>query len=203
MFVKGLTAGASVVLQSSAKIAILDVGSGEVKSIALPTSTSKLRAVSAQGDRALFEVPENGTQSFVFAAVDGYRREVFRANSQRADIVHAKRIELMYLLADGTSATACLMLPPGGTTQPQPTVVEVYPDRPYGECMNPNTFSSWNPELLATAGYAVLVPATPRSSIRNEREPTANVTEVVLAVVDAAIERGYVNPHELALLGVS
>jgi dipeptidyl aminopeptidase/acylaminoacyl peptidase len=58
-----------------------------------------------------------------------------------------------------------------------------------------------NPQLLAAAGYAVLVPSMPRHW--SSHEPSAGLADQVLAAVDAAVKIAPVDPGRLALWGHS
>ncbi len=115
-----------------------------------------------------------------------------------ARVIHWKGI-------DGEPLGGTLLLPPGYRPGVRlPLVVNVY-----GGAMGSTFVSSFggrggstpamNMHILATRGYAVLLPDAP---LRQGRTMT-DIVQVVMAGVDAAIEQGYADPDRLAIIGQS
>jgi dipeptidyl aminopeptidase/acylaminoacyl peptidase len=106
--------------------------------------------------------------------------------------------------ADGQKLRGALLLPPGyAANQRAPLVVWVYGGS--NGSANINTFglvgqgATFNMQVLATRGYAVLFPDAP---VREGRV-TEDLLRTVMPGVDAAIDQGYADPDRLAVMGQS
>ena len=131
-------------------------------------------------------------------------RQVTRLNEHldRYELGDTRVIEWKGL--DGQSLRGALLLPPGYEgKQKLPLVVWVYGGS--NGSANVNTFgltghgTTFNMEILATRGYAVLFPEAPikPGSI------TKDLMASVMPGVDAAIAQGYADPDRLAIMGQS
>jgi dipeptidyl aminopeptidase/acylaminoacyl peptidase len=105
---------------------------------------------------------------------------------------------------EGKKLRGALLLPPGyQDKQRLPLVVWVYGGS--NGSANVNTFgltghgSTFNMQVLATRGYAVLFPDAP---VREGRA-TSDLVAAVMPGVDAAIEQGYADAERLAIMGQS
>lgn len=105
---------------------------------------------------------------------------------------------------DGQKLRGALLLPPGyAENQRLPLVVWVYGGS--NGSANVNTFgltgqgATFNMQVLATRGYAVLFPDAP---VREGRV-TEDLLRTVMPGVNAAIDQGYVDPDRLAVMGQS
>lgn len=105
---------------------------------------------------------------------------------------------------DGRPLRGALLLPPGyQDTQRLPLIVWVYAGDTGSS--NVNTFgltghgSTFNMQVLATRGYAVLYPDIPIGV----GTIAADVMNAVMPGVNAAIDRGYADPERLAVMGQS
>lgn len=107
---------------------------------------------------------------------------------------------------DGRMLTSWLLLPDGPAgTRPPPVVVLIYPGADY------RTAPSWlqpggerrhiNPAVLASAGYAILVPSLP--DLAGSPVARDDLADRVLAIVDQAAATGIVDGSRVALVGHS
>src|SRR5690606_10931803 len=107
---------------------------------------------------------------------------------------------------DGRPLSSWLLLPPAGVRRgPAPVVVYLYPGRSY------RSAPAWllpggdrrhlNPAVLASAGYAVLVPSLPEppSGVRDR----GGLAGTLLAIVDAAGAVAEIDTGRVALAGHS
>lgn len=106
--------------------------------------------------------------------------------------------------SDGRPLRGALLLPPGyQDKQRLPLVVWVYAGDTGSS--NVNTFgltghgSTFNMQVLATRGYAVLYPDAPIAAGRI----SADLMNAVMPALDAAIDQGYADPERLAVMGQS
>lgn len=105
---------------------------------------------------------------------------------------------------DGQRLRGALLLPPGyQEKQRLPLVVWVYGGSNGSASVNAFGLTgqgvTFNMQVLATRGYAVLFPDAP---VREGRV-TQDVLNAVMPGVDAAIEQGYADPNRLAVMGQS
>lgn len=106
---------------------------------------------------------------------------------------------------DGQALTSWLYLPPGLRPGGRPPLVVVpyagddYPEPPSSQALGSERLHV-NVQVLAGAGYAVLVPSLPYAK---GREPMDGLADQVLAVVDAAAAQAPVDAGRLAVWGHS
>jgi dipeptidyl aminopeptidase/acylaminoacyl peptidase len=112
---------------------------------------------------------------------------------------------LQWTSPDGEERRGALLLPPGhqGET-PLPLVVWIY-----GGTMGSNFVNrfglqfgdipAFNNHILATRGYAVLLPDAP---VRTGT-PAQDVVDAVLPAVEESVEAGYADPDRIAIMGQS
>jgi dipeptidyl aminopeptidase/acylaminoacyl peptidase len=99
---------------------------------------------------------------------------------------------------NGKKLQSALLLPPDYESGKQyPTVIEVYYGSYQSGLLNTfgKTYSSW----LTTHGYAVLLPDLPFGG----PNPAEAITDLLLRVMDAAIDQGYTDPDRVGILGGS
>lgn len=108
----------------------------------------------------------------------------------------------------GRSLLGWALLPAGDRRGPLPTVVWLYGGQLQGDDPPPESRAAYagSPvfagQLWAARGYAVLYPSTPiRGGARSD--VPAELAEAVVAALDAASQRGWVDPHRVGLLGHS
>jgi dipeptidyl aminopeptidase/acylaminoacyl peptidase len=108
-----------------------------------------------------------------------------------------------WLGLDAKPLRGALLLPPGRREGPLPLVVWVYGGSDGSKAVNrfglAMTEPVFNMHVLATRGYAILYPDIPLSTGRTTQE----LMSAVMPGVDAAIEQGYADPDQLAIMGQS
>jgi dipeptidyl aminopeptidase/acylaminoacyl peptidase len=158
------------------------------------------------------------TESIVFAARDQrHPTDVWRFDTRRATVSQITRLNenldrfelgatrlIEWSGTDGQKLRGALLLPPGyQETQRVPLVVWVYGGS--NGSANVNTFgltfqgATFNMQVLATRGYAILFPDAP---VREGRV-MSDLMAAVIPGVNAAIEQGYADPERLAIMGQS
>ncbi len=123
-------------------------------------------------------------------------------NPQLARITFATPRPIRHPGPGGKTLTSWLYLPPdlpAGALAP--LVIMPYPGRnlpaPPAEQAPPSPYAYANPQLLAGAGFAALVPSLPDDP---DREPAQGLADRVLAIADAAKAQG--EPVDLSRMGV-
>ena len=111
------------------------------------------------------------------------------------------RSELIDFEAAGMQCRGVMLIPPE-TRPPHPMIVSVYGG--YRGVGTVNRFSlqgpqAIEPQLLCSAGYAVLFPEVPLG----EKDPMTGLVEPVLAAVDRAVELGLADGERVGLMGTS
>ncbi|MCY3789991.1 MAG: prolyl oligopeptidase family serine peptidase [Gemmatimonadetes bacterium] len=111
------------------------------------------------------------------------------------------RSELIDFEAAGMQCRGVMLLPPE-TRPPHPMIVSVYGG--YRGVGTINRFSlqgpqAIEPQLLCSAGYAVLFPEVPLG----EKDPMTGLVEPVLNSVDRAVELGLADGSRVGLMGTS
>ena len=111
------------------------------------------------------------------------------------------RSELIDFEAAGMQCRGVMLLPPE-TRPPHPMIVIVYGG--YQGMGTVNRFSlqgpqAIEPQLLCSAGYAVLFPEVPLG----EKDPMTGLVEPVLAAVNRAVELGLADGERVGLMGTS
>jgi len=178
-------------------------GSGPSPPIELP---GDLVAVPVVGQQAV--VAQTRDRHGVGALVrlgPGRRRTVLDAiNSRLADVDPPRVQPVVQTLPGGATLTSWLYLPPERPGARFPLVVVPYPGRMFSE--PPQTWAPGelalftHPALLASAGYAVLLPSLPPGAAG---EPARGLADRVLAVVDVALQRGDLDGARLGVWGQS
>lgn len=147
----------------------------------------------------------HGVSSLIAQQGDEPRR-LLQVNRGYEAITFAHVVAVPFVGARGEALIAWLYLPADLPPRAKaPLVVVPYPGSVYGEpprLYAPGApFPQLNVDLLAAAGYAVLVPSMPRDW--SNHEPASGLADQALAAVDAAIKVAPVDPHRLALWGHS
>ena len=124
-----------------------------------------------------------------------------------------------YQREDGVPMSATLLLPAGYDKErdgPLPTIIWAYPrefrssaaaGQVSGSPYRFNRISYWNPQFLATQGYAVLDSATMPIVGEGDKEPNDSFIEQLVmnskAAIEAGVSRGVTDPERVALGGHS
>ncbi len=110
-----------------------------------------------------------------------------------------------YLGSEGQPLRGALLLPPGWTAGTRvPMIVEIYPgDYKHSNAIHRFGFGDvngpFNKQMLATRGYAVLVPETPQGVGTPMRDLAANTN----AAINRVVELGIADPDRLGVFGHS
>lgn len=172
--------------------------------------------VEALGGRVLQTVPSaagaavilrlaDGTMGAEFVDRGGRRRRLMTLNPAMAEVSFARTVPLASPGAGGSVLRHWLLLPAASAGEARPPLIVIpypgasyeQPPEPYGRGVG--RFSA-NAELLAAAGYAVLIPSLPRDPAL---EPGQDIARQILAVVDLAGATGRVDTDRLAVMGHS
>jgi dipeptidyl aminopeptidase/acylaminoacyl peptidase len=147
----------------------------------------------------------HGVSSLMVSA-DGRETILLQINPAYADIDFAEVQAVPYQGADGRALVAWLYRPAHlAAGRRPPLVVLPYPGSVYGA--PPRAYAPGysllqsNPQVLAGAGYAVLVPSLPRDPASNA--PATGLADQILKAVDAAQKTGLVDTSRMALWGHS
>lgn len=161
----------------------------------------------------------SSTGEVIFAARDQqHPTDLWRFDTRQASVSQVTRINehldryelgatrlIEWNSSDGQKLRGALLLPPGyQDKQRLPLVVWVYGGS--NGSANVNTFGltgigdrTFNMQVLATRGYAILYPDAPVRQGRAMSDLMANV----MAGVNAAVEQGYADAERLAVMGQS
>lgn len=131
--------------------------------------------------------------------------DILILNAAYGGLRYARRQSVAHVGPRGEALTSWLYLPPAPQEAPPPLVVVVYPGAIWPEpnrWMEPGGQATVaNAQVLANAGYAVLVPSLPRGHAGGQ--PAAGLAEEILAIVDVAAAGGEFDPERIALWGHS
>ena len=131
--------------------------------------------------------------------------EIDRLNARVSTVAMPHMVGLTSKDSTGTTLHHWLILPRRAAGK-LPMVVTPYPGMSFG-ALKPGQLSvsrydlSTNALLLASAGYAVLLPSMP--AVSDEANPSNYVVAQVDAAVDAAIAEGHVDERRVGVLGHS
>jgi dipeptidyl aminopeptidase/acylaminoacyl peptidase len=134
--------------------------------------------------------------------------EIWRGNDAIKTIALGRPESIAYTSADGQPLTAWLLLPPAHKDGAKaPLVTIVYPTTVYGPALPPSlsaySASVHHPQLFAALGYAVLLPSMPATKDPRDSHAIDKLLGSVLPAVDAAIARGAIDEHRVAVAGHS
>ena len=144
----------------------------------------------------------HGVETVRWRAANAAPRDLVVINAQLSDVDFVTPRPIHHVDRNGKALTSWLFLPPGlPADQRAPLVLLPYPGRNYPqpprEHAPPSPYAYANPQLLAGAGFAVLIPSLP---VEPDREPTEGLADRVLAVAEAAQTQG--QPVDLTRMGV-
>lgn len=130
-------------------------------------------------------------------------------NPQLAHIADTRKLLIEYRATEGDSQKALLLLPFGyeaGKRYPLITYVyagDVQTDTSSYPLIEKTFSSAFNLNLLASHGYAVLVPSIPLESPATGSDAHIEAPKGVIAAVDRAIDLGIADPERLGVMGHS
>ncbi|HEY6184585.1 MAG TPA: alpha/beta fold hydrolase [Terriglobales bacterium] len=191
----------------------VDVKSGAITPVVRPSEHAELANYSSVTDAAAFtESDRNGT--YLTLVQDGYPRPPLVLNTFLRRIAEGELRQIHYRGLDGQPLIGWVMLPPSYQADRRvPLVTWVYAGRVFtgnkkpDARLNQDPFGSFNPQLLAARGYAVLFPSMPlRGGLIGDGKPDdpyRDLANGVLPAVDRTIELGIADPQRLAVMGHS
>jgi dipeptidyl aminopeptidase/acylaminoacyl peptidase len=172
-------------------------------------ATDQIERVDASPTGRMFvvrTVASSGTKALILASLD-QADIIAKANLHLRDVAAAVARPLSHQLPDGREVTSWLFLPPNARAgEGLGLVVIPYPGQSYGgeppAGLGPATarFHA-SVQLLASRGYAVLLPSLPFRPDAPDGAP--GFVEAVDRAVDAAVATGTVDPQRIALWGHS
>jgi dipeptidyl aminopeptidase/acylaminoacyl peptidase len=166
---------------------------------------------SRSGDALLYANTRNGSvvlresrsgDSQVLRSINGWLREIDQGNVTG----------IQYVSLDGESLNACILLPVGYQAgRRYPLLTWVYPGDIQGsDCetirndLLPGVAEpSLNLQMLASRGYAVLIPSMPMNPWGQPDEALLRLSDGVLPAVDKVVEAGIADSSRLFLMGHS
>lgn len=185
----------------------VDLASGQVDSLAGPSATARVVAVSAVARRAAFVDRAAGATALTVIDADGTARPIVEINAHLKGVVGGTPVRIDHQGPNGDARISWLLTPPGHREGDRlPTVVNVYPGS-VGRAMfrrfRLDQVHALNDHILAARGYGVLFPSLPVNYAQVPRDPLSGLVADVFAAIDAAAAAGYVDPERLAIQGQS
>jgi dipeptidyl aminopeptidase/acylaminoacyl peptidase len=195
--------------QQGSALYLVNLRTGSFRPIQTPTPAASLVGYSpADGTGIFFQSDRTGLSVWRTRLPEGPVHEVFKANEFLREVEEAQTRLVEYTSMNGEKLPAWLMLPIGyraGTRYPLITWVYA------GDCPNPYTNvansvssqNSFNLQIPATNGYAVLIPCMPLGKDGIADEPMLRLLDGVMPAVDKAIDLGIADSERLFLMGHS
>jgi dipeptidyl aminopeptidase/acylaminoacyl peptidase len=189
-------------LSDGHRVALADRrGLGRVQALA----PGALPAAAAAGILVVRFVDTYGVSTLTVQA-SGRSRPVAHFNATYADITFADLVAVPYLGPKGEALTGWLYRPPHLPAGREPPLIvvpypgSVYPTPPKAYAPG-SSFLEISPQLLATAGYAVLIPSLPRDW--SSHEPAAGLADAIVLAADAVAKTGLADTDRMVLWGHS
>lgn len=199
-----------IVVTAAQALYAIDLSTGAFYILHKPSDAAEfIGFVPATGTAFFSESTRRGT--YLRSSTRGVSalRTIFATNEFLQQIAEARLKRIEYVGLDGQKLTGWLLLP---TEYQQgrryPTVVWVYAGDNYSDNSPPfwvslNSSSTFNLQLLAAHGYAVLMPSMPLKPEGIASDPYQDLPNGVLPAIDKAIEAGVADPERLAVAGHS
>lgn len=165
-----------------------------------------LVAAGRVGAVASLEQDAQGVERLILRRRDHPARTLVTLNAQLARVDFARPRAVRHQGPRGQTLTSWLYLPPGRSAGRKAPLITIpylgrdYPGPPASQNA-PARQVFLNAQILAGAGYAVLLPSLP---IDPDREPAQGLADQILKVVDAAVaQEPLIDSERLALMGHS
>jgi acetyl esterase/lipase len=203
------TIAVSVLIDGKEVHFILDVVSGDMKSLARQAESATLSAYQAESGLAvLAAVTPTGS---TLTVVQGDReQQIADANRFLREVASGTLQRIEYHSLDGADLKAWILLPPGYQPNRRYALVAwVYPGWVADDIQptiwgNVDDNDPMNVQLLAARDYVVLLPSMPlHPSGLHRGDPYLELCKGVLPAVDRVIEMGIADPRRLAVMGHS
>lgn len=188
---------------------LVELASGSVQPLSVPTPGATLIACDPTGPTALFAANDR-SGTFLWASRSPFNQAhlILKKNTFLRDIASARFMKIDYDSLDGTHLSGWLLVPPDNDAgKPYPLVVWVYPGWIAGPVHRQgdeiNDPSALNMQILAANGYAVLEPSMPLGAEGEGGDPMLSLTNGVLPAIDRVIALGIADPQRVYLMGQS
>jgi dipeptidyl aminopeptidase/acylaminoacyl peptidase len=188
----------------------IDLKSGGQRLIANETVRASFTEYLPKQGLMLFSLNDrSGTRMWFSGPTSALTRTVLATNTflQAISEGDLKRIE--YRSLSNEPLTGWIILPVGYQEgRRYPLVAWVYPGNTYGRQPPRSASLNWtvsllNLQLLASHGYAVLLPSMPTSAVVGASDPITELPNGVLPAIDKAIELGIADSTRLGVMGQS
>jgi dipeptidyl aminopeptidase/acylaminoacyl peptidase len=187
----------------------LDLKSGQPRLIPKPFVNATLTDFVPKTRLALFSANDrSGTQLWMSDLTSSHTTTVVETNTFLRELAQGDFLRIEYHSLNNQPLNAWILLPVGYQQgRRYPMVAWVYSGTIYGQqpprSAALNVASSLNLQLLASHGYAVLLPSMPIADAAGASDPMAELPNGVLPAVDKAIEIGIADATRLGLMGQS
>lgn len=182
----------------------------EASELSRPSVTSRLAEFRPDQQLLAFtDQQRSGTFLWTRQGRPRHFKKRIGLNSQLDQIADSRKLLIEYRATEGDSLKAVLLLPFGyqvGKRYPLITYVYaglVLTDTNSVRHMEKTFSAAFNLNLLASRGYAVLVPSIPLESPARGRDPYLEAPKGVLGAVDRTIDLGIADPERLGVMGHS
>jgi dipeptidyl aminopeptidase/acylaminoacyl peptidase len=188
----------------------IDLKTGKQRMIANQSARASVSEYLPKQSLMLFSLNDRfGTRMWFSGPTSTQNHMVLETNTFLKTIAEGglKRIE--YRSLSNESLTGWIILPVGYQEgRRYPLVAWVYPGSTYGRQSPRSASLNWtvsllNLQLLASHGYAVLLPSMPIADVAGASDPIAELPDGVLPAIDKAIELGIADSTCLGLMGQS
>jgi dipeptidyl aminopeptidase/acylaminoacyl peptidase len=199
--------------KSDPSLYIVDLTTNKLTRLEKPSSRATFTAFAESTQSATFsEEGPNGTYMWQTSVASPIARPLMETNSFLRDIRAGRCQEISYQSLDGPKLKAWIVLPVDyrkGTRYPM--ITWVYPGAVARETAPSlaelNDSVPLNLQLLASHGYAVLIPSMPLVPTVEDggsaSDPYMEMTNGVLPAVDKAVDLGIADPTRLGVMGLS
>lgn len=191
----------------------VDTTTGEINPILHGGRTERLAAFSDKTGAAVFAPGGSRTSGSLFVANNGRHHSLLPVNGFLKNLVEADATRIQYRSLDGDLLTGWILLPVDYQRGKRyPLVIWVYAGQVFGEQRPDSTridffHSIVRLQLLASRGYAVLLPSMPIHKKMEEgvavADPYMELGKGVLPAIDKVIELGLADGTRLAVMGHS
>jgi dipeptidyl aminopeptidase/acylaminoacyl peptidase len=186
----------------------LDLTTGVTNEIIAPSLSAEFVDYSPMTNAAVF-IDSNRNGTYLTLVQGEQRRTLVEMNAFLRNIAEGELRQIDYRSLDGQELTGWLLLPTEYEAgRRYPLVTWVYAGLVYEKKKYPSTFyprvnfaSYCNLQLLASRGYAVLLPSMPLQSAPSD--PYSELTKGVQPAVDKVIEMGIADSQRLSVAGLS
>jgi dipeptidyl aminopeptidase/acylaminoacyl peptidase len=177
---------------------VIEAGGGDVRLLAQARDYLLYRIATFTGNRLM-----------LYETANAHRRTILDINRELGDLELAEVNRLTYGTEDRLHGW--VLKPPGyNPARRYPVVVVVYGGLDFSAqspslspWTDPQSLFIVNGQLLAAAGYVVVIPSLPLDAARRPLDIPAQLSRGALAAVEQLIERKIADPQRLAILGHS